>query len=116
MKRDFDVIREVLLKIEASDRRRPMYRMIEIDGYSSDDVDYNIDLLIKNQFIEATRRGKALYMLKDITYKGHDLLDNIRDKGFFEKVKKYTSEKGIPLTFETLKATVPIIAKTLLGG
>jgi len=115
MKRNFDIIREVLLRMEESTEKRHMFRKIEVDGYSLDEVDYNIDLLWKNKFIEAETRGRGLYMLKSITYKGHDLLDNIRDKSFFEKIKGYTKEKGIPLTFETIKTIVPIIIKSLAG-
>jgi hypothetical protein len=39
-----------------------------------------------------------------LTWRGHELLDTIRSKPVWEKIKSTVQEKGIELTFDTVIA------------
>ena len=117
MKRDFDLIREILLKVEEKNFKSSL-RKINIYNYSKDDIEYNVKLLIDNDFLEGTvayTSSGLLLSIGNMTYQGHDLLDSMRDKNFFDKVKEYAKEKSVPLTLDTIKAVVPALVKSLLG-
>lgn len=102
MKRDWDVIRAILIATE-EDR---------FDEYLENAEDEtlilgNTTLLIEADFIT----GKVLQSLdgigdvfvNDLTWQGHELLDVIRSKPVWEKIKTTALEKGLELTFDVVK-------------
>ena len=46
-----------------------------------------------------------------LTYAGHQFLDDIRDPGRWQKIKKITG----PVGFTTMKALMPEIVKKVIG-
>lgn len=122
MKRDWDVIREVLIEVEAlSEEDRQQFGFGFGDGYA----DMNKAkceqalLLWKAGFIEAidagTLAGQAI-LAPDLTWQGHDLLDMLRSKPVWERIKKTAQEKGIELTFEAVKALGKVALTAIIGG
>lgn len=106
MKRDWDVIREVLLEIESLNSakiERIEYEVANDDTSKSE----NAFLLWQAGFIQgvncSTSDGNAV-IAQDLTWKGHELLDTIRVKTVLERIKKAALEKGIPLTFDSILA------------
>ena len=122
MKRDWDVIREVLIEVET---------LSEVDhnqfGYGRGDEYADSDnakseqalLLWKAGFIEAidagTMAGSAI-VAPELTWQGHDLLDILRSKPVWERIKKTAQEKGIELTFDAVKALGKAALTTILGS
>ena len=51
----------------------------------------------------STQRFGAL-LSPELTWQGHDLLDTLRSKALWERIKTTAKEKGIELTFDTVKA------------
>jgi Hypothetical protein (DUF2513) len=109
MKRDWDVIRQVLIEVEAlTEQDRQSF------GYSLGDEHAGEDhaksehalLLWKAGFIEAidvgTMAGAAI-LSPDISWAGHDLLDTLRSKPVWERIKTIAKDKGIELTFDAVK-------------
>jgi hypothetical protein len=110
MKRDWDVIREVLIEVEelgADERDKFIY------GVGSEYADKDATksehafLLWKANFISgidaSTFGGKAL-LSPELTWQGHDLLETIRSKAVWERIKTTAKDKGIELTFDAVKA------------
>ncbi|NUG23974.1 DUF2513 domain-containing protein [Acinetobacter lactucae] len=103
MKRDWDVIRAILIATE-EDRFDEYLEKAEDDTL----VLGNTTLLIEAGFIT----GKVLESLDgvddvfvdDLTWQGHELLDVIRSKPVWEKIKATALEKGLELTFDVVKA------------
>lgn len=103
MKRDWDVIRAILIATE-EDRFDEYLEKTEDDTL----VLGNTSLLIEAGFIT----GKVLQSLDgvddvfvdDLTWQGHELLDVIRSKPVWEKIKTTALEKGLELTFDVIKA------------
>src|SRR4051812_8458418 len=103
MKRDWDVIREVLLEVEAHDAEDPnelTYAVGPEEGFSL--KAQHALLLWKEGFIEgvngSTLSGHRVFV-QSLSWGGHDLLDTLRSKSVWERVKKTSAEKGIELSF-----------------
>lgn len=106
LKRDMDLVREILLEIEREpqlDGTRPA--KLSIQGRDPNEVGYVVDLLIQAGFVTGPDRrpAGAAPIVKGLTWQGHELLDNIRDPGVWEKTK----EKTKPL----LSVSIAILAE-----
>jgi DNA-binding transcriptional ArsR family regulator len=87
MKGDMDLIRELLLKLETLPMRRGGIVLIDadaeelqIDGFSSDQVDYHLSLIREAGLIDspggATLGGGVPF--RRLSWSGHDFLDSVR--------------------------------------
>jgi hypothetical protein len=102
MKRDWDVVRDVLIQIESGNDGKSTF------GDSKYPIATGHAFLLRDAgFIQAidasTYSGRAL-IHPSLTWTGHDLLDTLRSKTLWERVKKIAKEKGIELTFDAVKA------------
>ena len=105
MKRDWDVVRELLLALEAKDDETT--RIKELPGRAQANVCYQIQILGEAGMIigGAARMGiheplnAAAYRL---TWKGHELLDKMRDDTTWNKIKHKASSKGVDLSFQVI--------------
>jgi hypothetical protein len=118
MKRDWDVIREVLVEVEGlSESTRHAFNY-SYDETSSDVARAKCEqalLLWKAGFISAIDAGNTegpAILSPELTWQGHDLLDTIRSKAIWEKIKSTAREKGIELTFDAVKT----LGKAALGA
>ncbi|MGQ0430350.1 MAG: DUF2513 domain-containing protein [Gammaproteobacteria bacterium] len=110
MKRDWDVIRQVLTEIEEDNQDRLTY------GDQEDRIKTRHAFLLRDAgFISgidaSTMEGKAL-LTPELTWEGHELLATIRSKPLWEKITKAAQDKGIELSFEAVIA----LAKTALAA
>ena len=101
MKRDWDVVRQVLSEIESSDRETLKY------SESEDPVATGHAFLLRDAgYISAIESGDLLereLMDLELTWEGHDLLDTIRSKSVWERIKQLAKDKGIELTLDSVK-------------
>jgi len=108
MKRDWDVIREVLIEVEALDSAT--FDTIQYGPPSGSDTpekDAHAILLWKSGFIAGADAGGMAgdaVLAQELTWQGHELLDTLRSKPVWERIKSTAKEKGIELTFDTVKA------------
>ena len=104
MKRDWDQIRRILLAVEASTEE---VRSTDIDD-REDIVDYHMNLLIDAKLVE----GKCVVMrdtirscrIQRMTWKGHELLDTIRNQSAWNRIKDAALDKGVSLSFDAIMA------------
>lgn len=108
MKRDMDLIRQILFAIEESPT--PEVRVsIKIEGRSQEEVSYRIKLLAEARLIEAldmSTLGKFEWQARTLTWEGHEFLDAARDDTRWNKAKGIIVEKAGTLTFDLLKQVV----------
>lgn len=112
VKRDMDLLREVLLKVEENPEtdgtREFMYDSPEemgIYGHSCEEVAYQIAELIEAGLLKgAITGGFPMHIISRLTWDGHEFLDSIRDLGIWERVKGRMA--GLPSI--TLKAVAAI--------
>jgi hypothetical protein len=63
----------------------------------------------------STHSGRAL-IHPTLTWAGHDLLDTIRSKTVWERIKYTAKEKGIELTFDAVKELGKIALHLAIAG
>ena len=108
MKRDMNLVRQILLCVEDSDQ--DVIHGLDIDNFTESEIGYNVELLINAGILsgfesQAFGRRKAYY-IQGITWQGHDFLDAIRADSIWDKVNKAVSDKGLnlnELSFEIVK-------------
>lgn len=107
MKRDLELVKKILEYYEAKDTWRHD-KELQIEGYSLDETQYNLQIMYEGGFINAepisTENGRLHGLLPfRLTWEGHEFLDSIRDKKVWSKIKSLAVAKGGQLSFELVK-------------
>lgn len=107
MKRNFDLVREILSAIEEA----PPGRIIDglnVDGFSPEEIGEHAILLQEAGLIEAdirrTRSPKKPYLviIRGLTWKGHDFLAASRDDTIWNLAKEKLIKPAGAMTFDVL--------------
>ena len=107
MKRDWDLIREVLIEIEELDPAKHENIQYGPASSSTEPVkDSQAVLLWRAGFIvgvdASSSDGDAIIAL-DLSWAGHELLDTIRSKAVWERIKATAQSRGLELSFDSVK-------------
>ncbi|MBQ0820972.1 DUF2513 domain-containing protein [Microvirga sp. HBU67558] len=100
-----DLIRELLLKLEqlSSAHRVVTFTAddeeIAVEGYTPDEIEYHLALIWREGFVETGTSGSGQmmsgeFLFRRLTWKGHDLIDSIRDPEVWKKTKEGASKAG----------------------
>jgi hypothetical protein len=121
MKRDMDLIRQILMNLEENEDSHGNHCVdLEIDGRSPLEVSYHVMLLHEAGLIEARDASDGEGLAWDpmrLTWEGHEFLEQAKQDGLWRKAKKLVVEKGVGLSFDVLKAALTKLAMdSLLGG
>ena len=117
MKRDWKLVREILLEVEKKDSPFPD-RLLEIDGRTSYEIGYHVKLLYEGGMIDEVNdfggQGDSghLYAPGGLTWEGHDFLDSIRHDSVWQKVLDQIAPVGEKVSIGVLKT---IAEKAALG-
>lgn len=110
MKLDKDLVREILLAIEASDAPPVGWINLDLPGRSPEFVSYHVMLLAEAGLIEAqdlTTMRSFEWQPKRLTYQGHEFLETIRDGEVWRRTKAGAEKAGgagIAFIWELAKA------------
>ncbi len=119
MKRDMDLIREILCKVESCEDLSGLGHLPEIDGYSRPQVSYHMELLIDAGLIEAdsiTEFGSDThYRAINLTWAGQDFLAATRDESLWNKAKTSVLKPTASYTFDILLEWLKVQVKQNLG-
>ncbi|SFI25925.1 DUF2513 domain-containing protein [Phytopseudomonas argentinensis] len=106
MKRDWELIRELLLQIEALETGHHFYPQ-QVAGHTAESVSYHIHLMCQANLIECSQHhpwnGAPVSIANGLTLTGHDLLDGIREDSLWEAKKAYLQARAGGITYEGLK-------------
>jgi hypothetical protein len=110
MKRNMDLIRALLLKLESWPIERgdivhiqPTDPRLPEGGHSIDEMDYHVDLLMGAGFISGPDSQPVEgIMFRRLSWQGHDFLDSVRDPKIWERTKKGVEGAG-GFTVELMK-------------
>ena len=105
MKRDLDLIREIMLVLEDKmeyDKNFQSAHLIEViqdKTLSAEKLAYHVGLLVENDFIKAKeykyQSGEPTdYLINTITSQGQDFIDTIRQDTTWNKIKEKAYEIG----------------------
>lgn len=117
MKRDWELVRHILLQMENAKHNE---HIVADEGEDPNVFAYHCKMMADAGLIEAAVSqylggGMSAQAIR-ITWAGHEFLDSIRPKPVWEKVKTEAKEKGIDLTFTAIKALAEMAMKAAIGG
>ena len=105
MKRDMDLIRDILKLMEANDDPTGI-GPITIEGRGGWLINYHIALLAEAEFIQAlkveTPGHGTSWKAQELKWAGHEFLDATRDDSVWEKVKGTVKKNGGSFTASIL--------------
>lgn len=115
MKRDMDLCRKILFKIEEQYTDTALINL-ELENYDNLKIAYHCKILNEAGLIDhysAQYADDSLYSFSvgSLTWEGHDFLDKIREDTTWNNVKKIIKNKALPFTLEVAKT----IATNLLA-
>lgn len=121
MIRNWEIIREILLRLESTNTPNANVNANSFDGLPEQEVAYNMRLLSEAGYIEArimsssSGDGKinAALALR-LTNAGHDLLDTIRNESIWNKVKEKFTSNGLDMTFDLVVSVGKKIIEAML--
>ena len=117
MQRNLELIRELLLRVEAIEKVRGTPDL-KIDGFSDTEVVYNLDLSIKAGLVDGNVVIGAdghyyIAGLMALTWAGHDFLDSARDTTLWGKAKRAAKDKGLDFTKIPIDVAAALLRKGL---
>lgn len=105
MRRDSDLIRTILLSVEAEPRCE-VFSLSRITGYADDAVHFHTRLLVEKGFLRTyfpDRSDGQPWLCIRLTWEGYDFLDAVRDPVIWRRVKHAAGKAGL-WSIETLAA------------
>ena len=118
MKRDVELIRKILLQIEAKGEDPLRLIQLDIPGHSESDVAYHVLLLRDAGLIEAqdlSTMGGFDMRPKRMTWEGHEFLEAAKNDTVWNKAQEIVKEKGNAIPFEVLKDLLIKVASSVFG-
>jgi Hypothetical protein (DUF2513) len=130
MQRDMDLVRELLLKLEAIDHRPGAVLSfgaddpaIAIEGRAPDVIAYHLSLIYEAGFVETGTQGSGQtmsrqFMFRRLSWSGHEFLDTVRDPEVWRRTKAGMTQAGgwtIGLIKDMATAYAKHVAKERLG-
>lgn len=101
MKRDKDLIRELMLQLEQFNVVLPGYEYIypgqfQIEGYDDQQILYHLRLIADAGYIAIKRSSQPVdgYLFQGLTNAGHDFVDAVRDPEIWGKTKHAATQAG----------------------
>lgn len=118
MKRDMDVIRSVLAEIEALPEQAfqgSVYKVDRNEPVEAQDRVRHMLLLRDAGYVTGNRfniDGGDAIASPELTWAGHELIDLIRERPMWDRIKAEVAKRGIPLTIDAVLAA----GKALIAG
>jgi hypothetical protein len=121
MKRDMDLLRALLLKVEETPAGTPTgtgrWFKIAVDGYTADEVCYNALLAKDAGLIEAKFLGGSNeFVVQRLTFAGHEFLDAAREDKVWNKAKQTILSNAGALTLEAMKTALSMLMQHAAHG
>jgi Hypothetical protein (DUF2513) len=118
LKRDMELVRDLLLVIEQNDDRREL----EIPkDWDREVVAYHLKILDQAGYVKNNTKwadNKPMWLIASLTWEGHEFLDAIKSDNVWEKTKDGVKKKGLELgniPLDVLKEFASIQIKSILG-
>ena len=119
MKRDLDLIRHILLEIEAHPGAEGLSSDgFQVEGVPAETVIYNLKLAHQAGLIEGLDLSdfENFNLLNiNLTWEGHEFLDKIKNETVWRQAKSKVKETAEGMSFEILKCALTEIIKKQLS-
>jgi hypothetical protein len=119
MERDWDKIREILIKLEEMPAEKGNLRLSDFPSDKAFEYSYNTELLMEAGLINGDMsktlgRQATDFLANRLTWEGHEFLDAIRSDNVWEKTKTSFIKGGLSMTFDLVKTVATDIAAAYL--
>ncbi|MBD1396777.1 DUF2513 domain-containing protein [Pontibacter sp. JH31] len=117
MKRDIDLIRQILLQTEELGSLSRSFEL-SIEGYNTNETSYHVKILFQAGYLEAEHiscREFEEWNPISLTWSGHEFLDAARDNTVWNKAKSRIGDKLPTVGFDMLKSILNIYVKQQFG-
>lgn len=120
MKRDMEIIRQILLNVE--DDKYPYGARVHLDGISDQICAYHVALmqyagLVEAEVINTDAHPHVAAMIHRLTSAGHDFCDGIRQDTIWNKAKEHILKPGASYGLSILVEYVKIqLHQKVFGG
>ena len=118
MKRDMDLVRKLLFKLEQQEDEAGLIVM-HVEGVDEQTLSGHIHLMCEAGLIDArdlsTKDGPA-WMPQRLTWRGHEFVEAIRSDSVWEKLKRMVREKTGGLALTALEAGAKHLIANMFGG
>ncbi|AMA10691.1 DUF2513 domain-containing protein [Picosynechococcus sp. PCC 73109] len=124
MKRDMELIKKILLALEANNTINQYlhYSNLNLEGYDDNEVAYHVKLAHEAGLIELagnkpvqTIGSPPIYFIQCLTWEGHEFLDASRSPKVWNSALKIIKDKGLGISFDVLKALLSAYALHEVG-
>ena len=125
MKRDLDIVRDILLQVEKSDGYLTINDLFDIRDkqkdckYTDKEIVYHVELLFAQGFIDGNIRRDMNGDITDssidgLTWDGADYLESMRDSRVWNKAKSTIKKAVGSTTFDVVKQTCTLVATQMI--
>lgn len=118
MRRDWEVVREILLALERIGPGEAL-RSDQIQGRDAREVGYHFAIMREGGLIHMvaanSMNGAPDGIATRLTWDGHEFLDQIRNDTVWRKVKSVLAEKSLDGSFDILKELGTQIVRGMLS-
>ena len=119
MKRDMDLVREILFALEDAPFNGDPIELT-IQDYPHDEVSYHVMLLHEAKLIyaidETLGEGDISWQPVYLTWEGHEFLEAAKDDTRWNRAKTQLKQKGVPMIFDIFKSLLLTYANQTLFG
>lgn len=117
MKRDWEIIREILIKLEELEPNKGYLQLNDFPPEKAYEYSYHVALLIESGFIkgEITKtigNTPNSFLIYGLTWNGYELLNTIKSPKLWDDIKQYFKKHGLTMTVDFIK----LIAQKIIEG
>ena len=121
MDRNWNLIREILLKLKEMPPEKGNLLLEDFPSDKAHEYSYHVELLMDAGLIKG-RLSDEIYgtapqdfWISGMTWEAHELLDSIQNDTIWKKVKNRFSKEGVAMTFALVKLVALEQVKETLG-
>lgn len=119
MKRDLDLVRKILLELEAHEHGYPP-EGFTIDGYTGEQIGYHVYLMGQAELLNVANTAhmgstSPTAIPVSVTWDGHEFLEASRSPTVWQEAKKRMASAGVSVGLSTLLLLLRDIARAKLG-
>jgi hypothetical protein len=126
VKRDLDLVRDILLFFEARESVKVMTdedieRELKVEGYTYQDIAYHLRLMAQANLltVEVIKSSASDRIIKvypfELSWEGHEFLQLSKDNTRWQRLKKQTGDGFRGITFSIAKELLVSFAKSQVG-
>jgi hypothetical protein len=118
MERNFNLVRQILLQVEATPPGT-IIQELTCEGFDKPTIIEHVEIMIEANLLDGlvttTLAGSDGFLLRKITWQGHDFLANAKNDTIWKKVMNEAKEKGSSVSLVVLNGLLTKAAQKYAG-